>query len=160
VAPPEPLTLTIHSATLLLPKYEAAGAPEPPTFVPGQEFTSESAEGVTWRIERDVLAGTTACVTAQGSEYSTPYGHMRESYSGRVTIDTATHQQTATAEVQLWLTFDDDGSGRPTTVHSQAQLNMFSTATTYEVTITSTCSEGETSLGTRTWNRSFPRDLA
>jgi len=160
VAPPEPLTLTIHSASLLLPKYEAAGAPQPPTFAPGQEHSSESAEGVTWRIERDVLAGTTACVTAQGSEYETPYGRMCEAYSGRVSIDTASHQQTATADVQLSLTFNDDGSGRPTTVHSQAQLSMYSTPTTYEVTITSTCSEGDTSLGTRTWKRSFSRDLA
>jgi hypothetical protein len=160
VAPPEPLTLTIESATLLLPKYDAAGSPTPPTFTPGNERSSESADGVTWRIERDVLAGTTACVTAQGSQYETPYGAMVEAYSGRVSVDTTTHAQTATAEVKLALTFSDDGSGQPATVLSHARLDMYSTPTTYEVTVTSTCAEGETVMGTRTWTRSFPRDLA
>jgi len=160
VAPPEPLTLTIQSATLLLPKYDPAGSPTPPAFTPGNEHSSESADGVTWRIERDVLAGTTACVTAQGSEYETPYGSMIEAYSGRVTVDTNTHTQTATADVKLSLTFHDDGSGQPTTVHSHAHLEMFSTQTTYEVAITSSCAEGDVVIGQRTWTRSFPRDLA
>jgi hypothetical protein len=84
---------------------------------------------------------------------------MRESYSGRVSIDIATFQQTATAEVHLQLTFDDDGTGRPTSVVSHATLDMYTTDQTYEVTITSSCSEGESSLGTRTWTQSFPRDL-
>jgi hypothetical protein len=160
VAPPEPLTLTIHSATLVLPGYEPTDSAVPPSFAPGHDHSSESPEGVTWRIERDVLAGTTACVTAQGSEYETPYGRMREAYSGRVSVDTATFQQTATADVELVLSFNDDGSGRPTTVSSRAHLDMYSTPDTYEVSITSTCTEGESSLGTRTWTRIFPRDLA
>jgi len=160
VAPPEPLTLTIASATLMLPRYDAAGSPTPPTFTPGNEHSSESADGVTWRIERDVLAGTTACVTAQGSEYETPYGSMVEAYSGRVTVDATTHAQTATADVKLALTFTDDGSGQPTTVHSQAHLEMYSTPTTYEVSITSTCLEGDVVMGRRSWTQSFPRDLA
>ncbi len=160
VAPPEPLTLTIASATLMLPKYEPTGSAAAPSFTPGNDHSSESAEGVTWRIERDVLAGTTACVTAQGSEYETPYGSMVEAYSGRVTVDARTHVQTATADVKLALTFTDDGSGQTTTVHSNAHLEMYSTPTTYEVSITSTCLEGAIVMGRRHWAQSFPRDLA
>ena len=85
---------------------------------------------------------------------------MIEAYSGRVTVDTNTHAQTATADVKLSLTFLDDGSGQPTTVHSYAQLEMLSTQTTYEVSITSSCAEGDVVIGQRTWARSFPRDLA
>ena len=57
IAPPAPVTLTVHAAEVSL--HVLDGSWPAPTFDPGAEHTTESAEGIAWEIHDDVLARTT-----------------------------------------------------------------------------------------------------
>ncbi len=156
VVPPGPSTLTVHGGELELPVV-TAGSPFPaPSFRPGADVSGESAAGVTWRIERDVLAGTTSCVVEHGSSYATPYGHGTEHYTGRVGVDLATHDQTATAAASFTVRFDDP----PTEVRTQATLDVRAGAETFDVDIELTAEENGAEVGRRSWRHRYPRDGA
>ncbi|MBI1376275.1 MAG: CocE/NonD family hydrolase [Frankiales bacterium] len=158
--PPEPVTLTVREARLQLPAYDPAGAPPPPDFSPGDPASGEDAHGVVWRVERDVLARTTACVVDHGSAYDAPYGDVVEHYAGRVQVWTRSFAQTAASDVSFTLRYDDDGSGEPVSVHVRSVLEVHAGPVTYDATIRLTAREGDTVVGERTWERRFPRDLA
>ncbi len=96
IAPPAPVTLTVHAAEVSLPVLD--GSHPAPTFGPGAEHTSESAEGIGWSIEDDVLARRTTARTVSVSEYATPYdGRAVEDYRGEVWVDRRTFAQGAHA---------------------------------------------------------------
>ncbi|MBA2389791.1 MAG: CocE/NonD family hydrolase [Geodermatophilaceae bacterium] len=154
LVPPGPSTLTIHSGQLELPITTAESPWPAPTFPAGAEHSGESADGVIWRIEHDVLAATTACVVDHGSSYATPYGHCTEHYDGRVSVDLATHDQTATATATYTLRFDDP----PIEVRTHATLDFRAGPAVFDVTITLTAEENGREVGRRTWERSYPRD--
>ena len=74
------------------------GSHPAPVFGPGAEHTSESAEGIGWSIEDDVLARRTTARTVSVSEYATPYdGRAVEDYRGEVWVDRRTFAQGAHA---------------------------------------------------------------
>ena len=80
VAPPHPVTLTVHGVELELPVLD--GDWPAPSFCPGAEHSAESAEGVGWEMRDDVLRRTTSAAPA--SEYDTPYdGAARRTTSAR-----------------------------------------------------------------------------
>jgi hypothetical protein len=86
-----------------------------PTFRPGAEHSSESAEGIGWEILHDVLARTTTARTVSVSEYDRPYGgRAREDYRGEVVVDRRTFAQHAHAET----TFELSWPGVEVRVHS------------------------------------------
>ncbi|GAA2118160.1 CocE/NonD family hydrolase [Nocardioides bigeumensis] len=96
IAPPAPVTITVHSATLSLPVIDQTFPA--PTFGPGAEHTSESSEGIGWSIEDDVLARRTTARTVSVSEYGAPYdGRVLEDYRGEVWVDRRTFEQGAHA---------------------------------------------------------------
>ena len=96
VAPPAPVVLTVHAAEVSLPVLD--GSHPAPTFGPGAEHTSESAEGIGWSIEDDVLARRTTARTVSVSEYDAPYdGRVLEDYRGEVWVDRRTFAQGAHA---------------------------------------------------------------
>jgi hypothetical protein len=100
VAPPAPVTLTVHDGTLELPLL--TGSHPTPTFRPGAEHSSESAEGVTWTVTDDVLAGVTRAETGSVSTYGTPYdGTATEDYRGTVRVDRQTFEQGADAATRF-----------------------------------------------------------
>ena len=104
IAPPAPVTLTVHSAEVELPVLE--GSWPAPTFGPGAEHTTESAEGIAWEIHDDVLARTTTARTVSVSEYDTPYdGRALEDYRGEVSVDRRTFAQRAHADTTLELSW-------------------------------------------------------
>jgi predicted acyl esterase len=104
VAPPHPVQLTVHAAALELPVL--AGTWPAPTFGPGADQSSESAEGVAWEIRDDVLARVTSARTMSVSEYDTPYdGTAREDYRGEVSVDRRTFAQHAHADTTYDLTW-------------------------------------------------------
>jgi uncharacterized protein len=104
IAPPAPVTLTVHSAVVELPVLE--GSWPTPTFGPGAEHTSESSEGIAWEIHDDVLARTTTARTVSVSEYETPYaGRALEDYRGEVTVDRRTFAQRAHADTTYELSW-------------------------------------------------------
>ena len=103
VAPPAPVTLTVHGGTLELPVLEGEDHPVP-TFTPGAEHSSESADGVAWEVRDDVLRRTTYARTHTVSNYETPYGgRAREDYLGEVSVDRRSHVQRAVAETTFEL---------------------------------------------------------
>jgi hypothetical protein len=159
-APPLPVTLTVHGGTLVLPAYDAAGAPEPPLLAPGDETSGESDHGVVWRVERDVLGRRTTCVIDHGSAYDAPYGSVVEHYGGRVSVSTRTFEQTAASDVSFRLSFADDGTGNPVSVTTRSVMEVYAGQSTYDVRIAMTCSEGDEIVAERRWERQFPRDLA
>ncbi len=156
VVPPGPSTLTVHSGELELPAVNGASAWPAPTFAPGAEKSGEDPDGVLWRIEHDVLGGSTACVVGHGSSNPTPYGHCAERYDGRVSVDLATHDQTATAAASYTVRFDDP----PTEVRTHATLDVRATAEEFLVEIELTAAQDGTEVGRRQWQRRYPRDGA
>jgi hypothetical protein len=100
------VTLTVHAAEVLLPVLD--GSWPAPTFGPGAEHTTESAEGIAWEIHDDVLARTTTARTVSVSEYDTPYdGRALEDYRGEVSVDRRTFAQRAHADTTLELSWPD-----------------------------------------------------
>ena len=104
IAPPAPVTLTVHSAEIELPVLDGEWAS--PSFGPGAEHTSESDEGIGWEIHDDVLARTTTARTVSTSEYETPYdGRALEDYRGEVRVDRRTFAQHAHADTTYELSW-------------------------------------------------------
>ena len=152
-APPRPLTLEVLGGELVLPTLTAPAAYPVPGFVPGGQ-SSESAAGVIWRIERDVLAGTVSCVVDHGSTYETPFGGTAtEHYYGRVTVDSATFAQRAEADVTFCLAWPD------VVVNARSRLEVVADSRVFDVSVTLDVREGDEQVADRVWKRSFPRDL-
>ena len=86
LAPPEPVQLTVHAASLTLPLL--AGDHPAPEFAPGDTRSSETTDGIGWSVTDDVLRRTTTAHTLWDSRYATPYdGSARECYRGEVGVD-------------------------------------------------------------------------
>ena len=160
VAPPRPVTLSIRSGHLLLPAYDPRGSMPVPDLVPGDEKSGESDHGVVWRVEHDVLKGTTACVIDHGSAYDTPYGSVVEHYAGRVQVSTRTFEQVAAADCSYTLRFTDDGAGEHASVHVRSILEIHAGERVFDLTLSLVCTEGDTVVAERTWREQVPRDLA
>jgi len=131
-----------------------------PDLVPGDEKSGESDHGVVWRVEHDVLKGTTACVIDHGSAYDTPYGSVVEHYAGRVQVSTRTFEQVAAADCSYTLRFTDDGAGEHASVHVRSILEIHAGERVFDLTLSLVCTEGDTVVAERTWREQVPRDLA
>ena len=106
VSPPAPVTLTVHAAELVLPLL--TGDHPSPTFTPGADRSTESAEGVGWSVSDDVLRRTTTASTLAEYDYETPYdGRVLERYEGEVTVDRRTFVQTARATTTFRLAWPE-----------------------------------------------------
>ncbi len=155
VAPPEPVTLTVHGGSLTLPRWQAP-SPHPPPVLRGCASTAnESADGVTWRVERDVLRRRTSCVVDHGSTY--PGSHdatVTEHYSGRVSVDEPSFEQSAQAETAFTLAWPE------ATVSTVGSLRLTADKDSFDVTIELVAREGDEVVGRRSWHEVFPRDLA
>ncbi len=103
IAPPAPVTLTVHEGTLEIPLWRGPGTP-PVSYTPGAATSSEDPSGISWTTSRDVLAGTTTCAVRHGSTYEVPHeGRATERYAGEVTVDRTTFAQRASAECSFIL---------------------------------------------------------
>ena len=110
IAPPAPVTLTVHGGSVELPLWPADRS-EPPEFTPGSPSSSEDPEGVVWSITRDVLRRTTTASVRSGSTYDIPHGGTAsEEYVGEVGVDRRTFAQWADAETTFCLTWPDRGA--------------------------------------------------
>ena len=106
IAPPAPVTLSVHGGSVELPLWPASldGAP---AFTPGSPTSSEDPEGVVWSITKDVLRRTTSATVRSGSTYEIPHGGTAsEEYVGEVTVDRRTFAQWATATTTFTLAWD------------------------------------------------------
>ena len=150
IAPPAPLTLTVHGGRLTLPLW--SGGVEPPTFTPGAEHSAESAEGVEWSITRDVLRRTTTARVDSGATYDTPAGGTAsERYTGEVGVDRRTFDQWAEATTRFALTWP----GIEVEVVSTLRVDI--TAEAYDVVIDADAYDGGELVGHREWRERFAR---
>ena len=102
VAPPAPVTLTVHEAVLELPVLD--GDFPSPSFTDGAGSSSESGDGIAWSVTDDVLRRVTSATTRTSAEYATPYdGRASEDYRGEVRVDRRTFEQRALATTTFTL---------------------------------------------------------
>jgi hypothetical protein len=151
IAPPGPVTITVHGGTLTLPLWSDSGV-APPGFVPGADSSSEDAGDVTWSITDDVLRRTTTAATHVLSSYETPGdGTALEDYRGEVGVDRRTFAQWATAEATFRLTWP----GVEIRVVSTLRVDIG--AEGYEVVIEADAFDGAEQVGHRAWRETVPR---
>jgi hypothetical protein len=144
------VSLTLRTASLTLPLLD--GEFPAPSFTPGEEHSSETAEGVGWSVTDDVLARVTTARTLSDSSYDTPYdGRARERYVGEVSVDRRTFAQRAEADT----TFELSWPGIDVGVRSTMSLEVG--AATYDVEIETLATLDGTEVGRRTWSESIPR---
>ena len=150
IAPPAPVTLTVHAGTITLPTLPGSW-PEP-AFTPGAEHSSESSEGVRWSIEDDVVERRTTAHTYSVSEYDSPYdGRTREEYLGAVSIDRHTWEQRSHAVT----TFDLAWPGIDVQVVSTMDVAI--TAAGFDVAIDTVATLDGAIVSERSWRESVSR---
>jgi len=151
IAPPGPVTLTVHGGSLALPLWTDSGL-APPTLVPGAESSSEDASDVTWALTKDVLRRTTTATTHVVSSYDVPgAGAALEDYAGEVGVDRRTFAQWATAETTyrlIWPGVD---------IRVVSTLRVDISADGYDVVIVADAFDDEEQVGHREWREFVPR---
>ena len=164
VAPPNPVTLTVHGGELELPLWagldgarptidggRATGSTEP-TFTAGAEQSSEDPTGVDWTITDDVLRRTTTCAVRHGTDYETHHdGHASEHYEGEVVVDRRTFDQRADADCTYRLTWPG------VDVRVSSTLHVEITADGIDVAIETHAYEGDELVSERRWVEKLPR---
>jgi hypothetical protein len=151
IAPPEPVSITLRTASLTLPLLDEADYPTP-VLGAGAEHSSESTEGVGWQVNHDILHRTTTALTRSDSRYPTPYdGTAHELYLGEVSVDTRTFAQSADAHTVFDLTWP----GIEVTVRSGMTVKV--TPDTYDVSIWVMAVHNGDEISHRTWQESIPR---
>lgn len=152
IAPPAPVTLTVHAGGVALPLW-TEGSAEPPEFTPGASESSESADGVVWSITRDVLRRITSATVRSGSSYDVPGGTASEEYVGEVSVDTRTFDQWATATTTFTLAWPDHGADVRVVSHLRVDIGPRG----YDVVIDTEAYDGEELVSRRDWSESIPR---
>jgi uncharacterized protein len=152
IAPPAPVTLTVHGGTLSLPLYSGSSRPAP-TFAPGAASSSEEPEGVSWTVARDVLRDVTTCAVEHGADYDIPRGTASEHYAGSVVVDNRSFAQHAEASCTYRLSWPDASVD----VRVTSTMRVDVGADGYDVAITATAFEGETQVSHREWSEHLPR---
>ena len=155
VAPPAPVTLTVHGGSLLLPTWSGSERPAP-VFADGRATSGEDRAGVVWTTSRDVLRRTTTCAVRHGAEYDVPHaGTASERYVGEVVVDRRTFAQHAAADCAYRLVWPDVEDGVDVRVTSTMRVDV--TADGYDVAIAATAYDGEEQVSHRTWTEHVPR---
>jgi len=151
IAPPAPVTLTVHSGSVELPLWPEASGGQP-TFTPGSPTSSEDPEGVVWSVTRDVLRRTTTCAVRSGSTYDVPHGGTAsEDYLGAVGVDRRTFAQHADATT----TFTLHWPGVDIRVTSTMRVDVGAAA--YDVVIDTDAFDGDELVSHREWRETIPR---
>ena len=151
VAPPAPVTMTVHDGSVELPLWPAA-LTDAPEFSPGSASSSEDPEGVVWSITRDVLRRTTTAAVRSGSTYEIPHGGTAsEEYVGEVGVDRRTFAQWATATTTFTLAWD----GIDVRVVSDLRVDIG--ADGYDVVITCDAYDDGELISHREWRESVAR---
>jgi hypothetical protein len=151
VAPPAPVTLTVHGGSLELPVRTGEDRPAP-AFNPGAATSTEDPTDVAWTVSRDVLRRTTTCAVRHGATYAVPHdGTARERYAGEVVVDRQTFAQRMSAECTFALSWP----GVEVAVTSSMRVEV--TAAGYDVVIDADAHDGEELVAHREWREHVPR---
>ncbi len=150
VAPPAPLSLTVHGGSLQLPHWALGGRPAP-TFASGDATSSEDPGSVSWTVTDDVLGRTTTCAVRHGSDYEIPHGgHAWEEYAGEVVVDRRTFAQRASADCTFRLTWP----GVDVRVSSTMRVEV--TGAGRSVAIAAEAYDGDELVARREWSGDAP----
>lgn len=150
VAPPAPVTLTVHEGELVLPLLD--GDHPTPSFTPGDSHTAESDEGIEWSVTEDVLRRVTTARTASETSYDAPYdGRVVEHYEGVVSVDGRTFVQRAHALTTFRLAWPD------VEVEVTAELDVTIDEDGYDVTVQTRATRDGTEIHRWGQGLTFPR---
>ena len=152
IAPPAPVTLTVHGGTLELPLWTDSGI-APPTFEPGADTSSRG------RLRRHLgdHQGRAAAHHHRDAphvvaSYDVPHeGTALEDYRGEVGVDRRTFAQWATAETTYRLTWPD------IEVRVVSTLRVDIGPDGYDVVIEADAYDDEEQVGHREWREYVPR---
>jgi predicted acyl esterase len=152
--PAGPVTLEVDAATveLALPLTTSLSA-STHTFVPGEGPSAHEADGVTWRIEHDVIARETRVATRYGDTYDGVHGVVTtDEYRGELGVST-------TNPANAWAS--GTSSYRMTwpeaSVRTEATLAVESDEHGFDVTIDLRVWDGDEQIAERRWTRQLPR---
>jgi hypothetical protein len=154
-APPRPVTITVPGGELDLPVWTGPSPFAEPDLAPGRTG-GEDPTGLTWSVERDVLAGTTSCVVDHGSTYEIPYGGTAtEHYEGLVCVEHATFEQRSTATTTFTIRWPDVEVSTTATMEVLIGADAFDVS--IEVTAREATEDGFSTVGARQWKQRLPR---
>ena len=115
----------------------------------------QTGHGITWKVERDVLARKTSCRTAHSEKWLSSKGFACENhYRGLVELDTRNFDQRAEADAGFEVDFPE---GRTLT---QSTLTLLTNATHFDIEVLVETFENGEPFASKHWHRSIPRDLA
>jgi predicted acyl esterase len=152
VAPPRPVTLGLDLAGCSL-ELPVAGESTPAGPLPFAASPDREASDVVWRVERDVLGRRTACIDDHGGAYDVDGGRVVEHYSGRVEVDAASFEQSASSTADFTIEWPEGTVGARCEVELQAGPDAFDLRVRVD-----TWRDGEP-FASRSWQRQVPRDL-
>ncbi|WAM12069.1 CocE/NonD family hydrolase [Rhodococcus sp. JS3073] len=156
-APPRPVTLEIdrEASNLLLSVMESIDDLPESTLPHVHPESLQTGDGVTWRVERDVLARTTTCRTAHGSRWTSTKGFAcSEEYSGEVTLDLRTFDQ----RIEAFARFEVDyPEGRTAT---QSTMTVTTSPTHFDLDVTVEAFDDGEPFAQKHWHHTVRRDLA
>ena len=151
IAPPAPVAITVHDATLELPTLPEPAGPAP-VFEPGAASSGEDPGDTTWSITRDVLRRTTTCAVRHGTTYAVDHGGTAsEQYAGEVVVDLRTFAQHAAAECTYALTWLD------AEIRVTSTMRVDVSAEGYDVVIDVDAFDGDALVSHREWSEHVPR---
>jgi predicted acyl esterase len=155
-APPEPVTLEIDrgASRLSVPVIASLDDLDEPDLAHVVPEKLPSSDGITWTVERDVLARRTRCQTGHGTDWVSAKGYpCREHYTGLVELDTRTFDQRAEAFARFDVEFPE---GRTTT---QSTLTVRTDATHLHLDVHVEAFDDGQLLAEKRWQKKIPRDL-
>jgi predicted acyl esterase len=152
--PPGPLTLEVDAASVELSVPVVDGLPDSShRFTPGGGPSDDEADGVTWRIERDVLARETRVVTRYGGTYDGFHGaRVTDDYRGELGVSTT---NPAVAWARGSASFELAWPG--VTVRTESALSVRSDESSLVAEIELTAFDGDAEIGRRAWTTTVPR---
>jgi hypothetical protein len=158
--PPGPVSLELDRSALRLSVPVVPGLVESAhEFAPGRGPSAGDAEGVTWRVEHDVLERETRVVTRYGGSYDGAHGaRVTDRYDGTVGVSTsdpaAAWARGRSAFTITWPAGDGD-----ITCATAATLEVRSDGARYEVQIALQATVDGAPFAERSWQESIPRRL-
>ncbi|MDF3306399.1 CocE/NonD family hydrolase [Rhodococcus sp. T2V] len=156
-APPRPVTLEIdrEASNLLLSVMESLDDLPESNLPHLRPESLQTGDGVTWRVERDVLARTTTCSTAHGSRWTSTKGFpCSEEYRGEVTLDLRTFDQ----RIEAFARFEVDyPEGRTAT---QSTMTVTTSPTHFDLDVSVEAFDDGEPFAQKQWHHTVRRDLA
>ncbi len=165
-APPLPGTLTIErdESSLSLPVLEGGRLGDPPAFHPARDHDSKGGEmdshgsssPVVWQLEHDVLAREQRATVDYGYVEPSPGDPLQMVDHSHGTLRVSTSDP---GKSRLDATYSMTISWPEVKVTNASKLSMVSDADTYTLHLELEVRENDGVKFTRSWDRTFPREL-